>query len=472
MAMASDSAVHRAALKLKHINISDHGPATNGNSAPQHINVSDHEPASIDNSAPSTASIQDASRDSSPGGSSHTASTATSPTISSSSSDLNPLAASFQPSSIVVPPEPGLEPATVSASSSIEARKTADQGFGLFATKFIKRGKLVICEAPLLSIPENAVHLVWGPYCRLSNAQKATYDSLHVYHPPTNDLEQVSIALLLDPTDDSLDEDDINELIADQVRVMSIFSVNNYLIPPNGLGVYATGSRLNHSCVPNVHHSYNPTLKHMTVYAVRDIEPGEQLYTTYLGGAATYEDRTRRIEQLRFTYGFTCTCPACSEPTGISDAHRQLLAHITFGLQRYSEGAEPQSPFIPDSPNTALKQAEDVIALMMLEGLCTMELCKAYRAASTYALQLKEYNKAFEMAHAEERVERICLGNVRHDIVRLGVAAQCWIAQLHDAVQTERREAAARKTIADFEAVVCKSGIKDHVVRQLYQKHR
>ena len=376
------------------------------------------------------------SRDSSPG-SIHTATTTATTGTSSSSSDMNPLAKSFQPSASAppsIPPKP-------TAMQNVDLQKTAEQGHGLFATSRIKRGTLIICEAPLLKIPDSLFHLAWAPYCRLSAADKATFDSLHAYRPEGIDFEQAGRMYPLDPSDVSLDADDVAELLAEQIRVMSIFSVNNILMPRSGLAMYAMASRLNHSCVPNVHHSYNPTLKQITVHAVRDIEPNEQLYTTYLGGVATYQIHAQRVAALRANYGFTCTCIACSDTTGTSDGRRELLGRLVWGLQQYEEGARPQYPFIPDSPAAALKLADDAIQLMNHEGLRTMELTKAMRAASTLALQCKDLNMAFQYARDEADVERACLGRVCHDLVGLGVAAQCWTDRLRDVAreETERR---------------------------------
>lgn len=162
------------------------------------------------------------------------------------------------------------------------------QGLGLFATTFIERGTLVISEEPLLKIPGHEAYLVWGPYSRLGNAEKAAYDSLHSFEADYLNFDQASRTRLVDYTDDNLDEEDIDEMVTDHCRVMAIFATNNFLIPPSELGIFVTASRLNHSCVPNVHHSYNPTLKSATVYAIRDIEPNEELLTSYIVCEDTY----------------------------------------------------------------------------------------------------------------------------------------------------------------------------------------
>lgn len=388
----------------------------------------------------SNGSLQHHSRASSPG--SNKAESFTSLTTASSS-EMNPLAPVFKPRSedqgaTVVPPAP-------SATQMFELRKTSDKGFGLFATAHIKRGTLIICEEPLLKIPGRDVHLAWGPYCRLGNAQRAAYDSLYAFNPANINLEHASRALLIDPNDDSLDQEDVEELVAEQVRIMSIFSVNNIEMQTGGLAVFATASRLNHSCTPNVHHSYNPPLKSMTVHAVRDIYPEEELLTTYLGGPGTYIVRSERNEKLIATYGFTCSCHACSDDTGQSDGRRELMACVTWGLDQYNQAAAADHPFVPANPLAALRQAEDLITIMLSEGVVTIELTKAYRTASTRALKLKDYDKAIEYSRNEAEVERNCLGTQLGDLRKLGVASELWFDEIIRVIRKEEGDGLADK---------------------------
>ena len=315
----------------------------------------------------------------------------------------------------------------------------------MFATAPITLGTLIICEQPLIRVTGEAVRSVWGSYCRLSNPQKAAFDSLHGYQAKNLNFEQESRRFLIDPNDDSLDEEDIEELVADHVRVMSIFAVNNFHIPPYDLGVFATASRLNHSCVPNVHHSFNPTLKSTTIYAVKDIQAGEELCATYLGGEAHYFVRSQRIEILRSRYGFTCDCTACRDRTGASDGRRETMASIAWGLDQFEGGARPVRPFIPVNDLAALHQAEDLITLMLTEGIQTVELMKVYRVASKQALRLKDYSLALEYARDEEQVERNCMGTELGDLRQKGIATECWIAQIFETIRLEQGDMAVEQ---------------------------
>ena len=400
-----------------------------------------NQPAQKSSKVTSNGSTQDHSRTSSPGSLQTDATAET--TTTTSSSEMNPLAAAFTPrflysNSGSIPPAP-------TATQLFELRKTLTKGFGLFATSHIARGTLIICEQPLMRVSDKSVHFAWGAYCRLKIAEKIAFDSLHGHQAEDLDFEKASRTLLIDPNDDSMDEDDIAELVAEQIQVLKIFSVNNFHLPPFDLGIFAMASRLNHSCVPNVHHSYNPTLKSITVYAVEDILPDQELCTTYLGGEGHYRVRPQRLERLRSRYGFTCDCPACTDRTGASDGRRELMAGIAWGLDQFENGVKLVNQFIPTDRVTALTQAEDLITVMLDEGVMTIELTKAYRTASRHALQLQHYEKALEYAHDEAEVEKNCMGTVLDDLKVKGVATECWLREIFETIKVERGEQAVRE---------------------------
>lgn len=380
---------------------------------------------------------------------------------SSSGSSLNPLAAKFTPRA------PEEAPPTPTVSTSYELRDIPGKGKGLVATDFIPMGTCLICEEPLLRLTENIIPTVWGPYCRLSNSQKEAYDALHDFKPKRPDFDQQARMHLIDRTDTSLDEEDIEEIVANQVRVMSVFACNN-VQAETGNAVFATSSRLNHSCVPSVHHSFNPTLQKLTVHATRDIEAGEELCTTYLGGLGSYWTRTQRMEVLRTAYGFTCQCLACMDRTGASDNRREVMKNIALALDAYNNGGQQGAvpvPHVPTSALIALKQCEDLLAMFHEEGLVTPELCKAFRTASTLSLQLKLWDQARDYAIAEAKVERVCMGEVLDDLYATGAAAGVW----REFVRSQRVKAGVEKPKRAPRTAQQKAKIKEKKARRRAQ---
>ncbi|KAK4494593.1 hypothetical protein PRZ48_013949 [Zasmidium cellare] len=304
-------------------------------------------------------------------------------------------------------------------------------GTGVFAAQNIPLGTRIICDSPLLTIPSNQLYLVWGPYCRLGNAEKRQFDALYFWENTDLHLEQASRMCLLDYTDDAIESDDEEELIAEHVRVMGIFAVNNFEMPKGALGLFPNGARLNHSCVPNVHHSYNPTLNKLTVHAVRDIFQGEELVMNYMGQHSHFWTHTKRWEYLRSRYGFTCQCEACSDTTGTNDSRREMLQALVWGLEEFHKGQPDEGHFlIPSTGPDALAQAEQVITLLIQQGLFAMELTRAYRLASSLALDLGYHQKALEYASNEAEVEKNIFGTELDDLKKHGTASEVWIKNM------------------------------------------
>jgi hypothetical protein len=106
----------------------------------------------------------------------------------------------------------------------------------------------------------------------LSPEDKAIYDQLYFFRPRGLDLEHIARLYVQRHIITHYPE----TAILDGVRIMGIFSANDFSTGDGMLGIFAICSRFNHSCVPNVHHTFNATLHAMTVHAIRDIAAGKQ----------------------------------------------------------------------------------------------------------------------------------------------------------------------------------------------------
>jgi SET and MYND domain-containing protein len=74
-----------------------------------------------------------------------------------------------------------------------------------------------------------------------------------------------------------------------------------------GIGLYISGSALNHSCAPNAAYVFNGT--EMEVRAIKPISSGEEVFIHYLD---IEMDRNERKTKLREKYYFECNCIKCS----------------------------------------------------------------------------------------------------------------------------------------------------------------
>ena len=75
-----------------------------------------------------------------------------------------------------------------------------------------------------------------------------------------------------------------------------------------GVALYSAPSLLNHSCRPNTLPLFNG--RDLLIKAVRDIDPGEQLFITY---TETLQLLSERQTELQKGYNFTCACERCLE---------------------------------------------------------------------------------------------------------------------------------------------------------------
>ncbi|ESL06822.1 hypothetical protein TRSC58_05497 [Trypanosoma rangeli SC58] len=76
-----------------------------------------------------------------------------------------------------------------------------------------------------------------------------------------------------------------------------------------GQGVYTVGCLLNHSCEPNLQVVHGDSADEMlSVVALRDIDPGEELCISYIDETLSYSERQQELYEH---YLFTCRCPRC-----------------------------------------------------------------------------------------------------------------------------------------------------------------
>lgn len=77
-----------------------------------------------------------------------------------------------------------------------------------------------------------------------------------------------------------------------------------------GYGLWPAASYWNHSCAPNVRKRREG--REWVFWAARDVECGEELCISYLGGDEGGMEAGARIGQLREWWGFDCECGRCA----------------------------------------------------------------------------------------------------------------------------------------------------------------
>ena len=175
---------------------------------------------------------------------------------------------------------------------------------------------------------------------------------------------------------------------------------------PATAAVFRVGSRINHSCRPNAHFTWNARLKKMTLHALSAINPGGEVLIQYLGGGDGQQRADRRAELLR-DFGFECGCELCSlRGAALAESERRQSAIFELG-ERISAAPCPTNLVEIVVVRLALMQGEGMVPMVwdtmgaaMSYLLCTGDERSAAqwaaRAASCAALALGRDSVEFE----------------------------------------------------------------------------
>ncbi|KJA18993.1 hypothetical protein HYPSUDRAFT_204910 [Hypholoma sublateritium FD-334 SS-4] len=220
--------------------------------------------------------------------------------------------------------------------SGFAVRDSKIGGKGVFATREFKRGDMILREKPLTTMTKSSVFADMEAGVRnMLPENLARFLSLHNAH--TGDCEFPS-------------------------RAAEIYT-SNLLVFTNGtVGVGFRASRINHSCAPNVRHSFHSATGELRIYALGPIREGEEIFNMYFSGRYIYGvPRAVRQAELRMVFNFTCACAVCTLPTEAgqaSDARRVRLAELSDRIPQFglTEGVQ------------RLRTAVDGVHLLREEG--------------------------------------------------------------------------------------------------------
>eukprot|EP00578_Thalassiosira_sp_NH16_P017632 CAMPEP_0181120900 /NCGR_PEP_ID=MMETSP1071-20121207/24427_1 /TAXON_ID=35127 /ORGANISM="Thalassiosira sp., Strain NH16" /LENGTH=310 /DNA_ID=CAMNT_0023205635 /DNA_START=1 /DNA_END=933 /DNA_ORIENTATION=- len=186
-----------------------------------------------------------------------------------------------------------------------EIRCAGDKGLGLFTLRDFKRGEKILAERAVATKPQMGQSIDWSQL-KNENVRKATMSLAPIESLDLDDKFEVNSAALGDDNENA------------------------------GTGLFLNFSRVNHDCIGNVAHYYDPDGVKLLV-ANHDIPAGTEVTFSYACNQSTFE-RTLRMS-LR---GFQCTCVACHnlEIAAMLDRMRELDNKImVLGSQGHTEQA-------------------------------------------------------------------------------------------------------------------------------------
>ncbi|KAK8042941.1 set and mynd domain protein [Apiospora phragmitis] len=141
-------------------------------------------------------------------------------------------------------------------------------------------------------------------------------------------------------------------------------------------GIFATCSRLNHSCMPSAQFLWSEQ-DTMVIAAVRHIRAGEEITIPYVDLMATAAQRAADLAP----YGFRCDCAACADPT-LHDMRRQALLYLEDQLNDYD-----LNNIVAFEPRVALGMALAYVNMTNSTGITGQVLDEAYYRCADYAKQ-------------------------------------------------------------------------------------
>ena len=184
------------------------------------------------------------------------------------------------------------------------------KGKGLIAIQKISKGTRILSEEPIVTVPcnepanEQAMEQLQISICQqvdaLSENQRQAFLSLHNIHTYGNAAEQY----------------------------LGIIRTNGLPIEINESergAIFLEACRINHACDNNAQKNWNTKIKRHTVYALRDIDKGEEITIYYL---RVHNNREARNQALQAKLGFTCLCRLCSLPLEQSQESDRRLDEI------------------------------------------------------------------------------------------------------------------------------------------------
>ncbi len=263
-------------------------------------------------------------------------------------------------------------------------KSSPGKGLGMFATKDIEKGTRILAEEPFFSLTERPVVSLSDPYTpkdiseafdRLPAKDKRKYMGLHCPERPGCSI------------------------------ILSIYEANCFEME-SGTCICLDASRINHSCVPNAHYSWNSNIKRETLHAVKDIREGEEITVSYCPPFRTLEERKCDLEP----YVFDCHCPACQPYTSFgisSQSRRQQMFDLDQEIADYQTD--------PPAARAEYGHCDEQSATLRLvdliddEGLIYQK-SMAYHDAAECALKRGLREKALTYASKELDVDLCCTG--------------------------------------------------------------
>ncbi|CAJ1416920.1 unnamed protein product, partial [Effrenium voratum] len=206
-----------------------------------------------------------------------------------------------------------------SALRKARVQSRGRKGLGVVATEPLERGELILEEAPLLTFQDQSFDVLFG------DLQEILADDRAFEHWD----ESLKQSVQSNFSEESASKFwDLADTCGEEKTALGIARTNALGLTDESAGLFLNLSRFNHSCRPNVHHSWQEDRGIQVLKAVRDIPQGEELCISYLSFLTLCAPRRERLGELSDRFGFDCECEACARSSANSDWQRERLSQL------------------------------------------------------------------------------------------------------------------------------------------------
>ncbi|KAF8516572.1 hypothetical protein BU17DRAFT_76629 [Hysterangium stoloniferum] len=193
----------------------------------------------------------------------------------------------------LLPPTPPAVP--FPEDPSFEIKQTPYKGAGMFSTRDIAAGELILAEHPVIILPNKPI-----PY-------DDAYDELELQLPVSQREEMLTLTNCrpYEECHTSVEGIARTNALALQFKFPEEMKDQGREYG----GIFLKINRCNHSCGPNAAPKWSLDTLSSSLYALRPIRAGEEITITYIDPTHPQSDRVAKLQQ---NYRFTCDCPHCS----------------------------------------------------------------------------------------------------------------------------------------------------------------
>lgn len=238
------------------------------------------------------------------------------------------------------------------------------RGFGVVAVERIHEGERVLAEQPLVAVYVDG----WAFDNSLNNVPSASSS-----HSPSEIAEYNRLIEAALDSCSTAHQSHFWELAdvfagcaADGQRSKTALGImrTNAFQYGSIASAFRVACRLNHSCNPNVHRTWQEHGTRLVMHATRDIEAGTEICQSYIANLFCSFDQ--RQERLQNGWGFRCQCEACALPQRgreLSDAARKSLAVHSYKLKVYQEHAGGKLPGLDTTAHIEEQLWETIVVM-------------------------------------------------------------------------------------------------------------